>query len=288
MLPIKEKWSQYWPLIKSLQTGLLLLTGFTGFISARCPVLTPEAVIGLLGSLFLTISGSTVLNMVYDRDIDSKMRRTAFRPLPAGEITLKEAFIFGLLLSAGGLTWAFHLSTLYGVIISTGIFIDVAIYTLWLKRRTAWAIIWGGISGGMPILAGRVLGIGHIDLIGILLAVSILLWIPTHIMTFSMRYYDDYHRAGIPTFPSTYGYEKTRRIIALSSTGAAVAIVLGAMALGMAWGYIFLLIILSLGMLGLAGWSIVEPSDRKNFRLFKFASMYMLGAMLMMVFGNLG
>ena len=102
MLPIKEKWSQYWPLIKSLQTGLLLLTGFTGFISARCPVLTPEAVIGLLGSLFLTISGSTVLNMVYDRDIDSKMRRTAFRPLPAGEITLKEAFIFGLLLSAGG------------------------------------------------------------------------------------------------------------------------------------------------------------------------------------------
>jgi hypothetical protein len=29
---------RFWPLIKSLQTGLLLLTGLAGFMSSRCPV----------------------------------------------------------------------------------------------------------------------------------------------------------------------------------------------------------------------------------------------------------
>ena len=28
----------YWPLVKSLQTALLLVTGLAGFMSARCPI----------------------------------------------------------------------------------------------------------------------------------------------------------------------------------------------------------------------------------------------------------
>jgi protoheme IX farnesyltransferase len=67
----------FWSLIKSLQTGLLLLTGLAGYMSARCPVTTWQALLGLTGSLFLAVSGSTVLNMWYDRDIDAKMGRTA-------------------------------------------------------------------------------------------------------------------------------------------------------------------------------------------------------------------
>ena len=52
------------------------------------------------------------------------------------------------------------MDALYGLIIFAGLFFDVVIYTIWLKRRTCWSIVWGGISGGMPILAGRALGLG--------------------------------------------------------------------------------------------------------------------------------
>ena len=83
-----------------------------------------------------------------------------------------------------------------------GLFFDVVIYTLWLKRRTPWSIVWGGISGGMPILAGRVLAVGRIEWIGVVLALAVLFWIPTHILTFSMRYREDYANAGIPTIPA--------------------------------------------------------------------------------------
>jgi len=60
----------YFPLIKSLQTGLLLTTGLAGYMSAKCPVTHWTTLLGLAGSLFLAISGSTVLNMWFDRDID--------------------------------------------------------------------------------------------------------------------------------------------------------------------------------------------------------------------------
>ncbi len=78
-----EKSTHYWQLIKSHQTGLLLLTGIAGYISARCPVLNWDVLLGLTLSLFLAISGSTILNMIYDRDIDEKMGRTCQRPLPS-------------------------------------------------------------------------------------------------------------------------------------------------------------------------------------------------------------
>jgi len=280
-----QKIKHYWTLIKSLQTGLLLVTGFTGYISARVPEIDMVTILGMLGSLFLTISGSTVLNMVYDRDIDSKMSRTRHRPLPSGQVSAKEAITLGSFISVAGMLWAFSLSFLFGVIVTAGLLLDVLVYTMWLKRQTAWSIVWGGISGGMPILAGRVLGIGGIDTIGLLLSFSILLWIPTHILTFSMIYYDDYHRAGIPTFPSTYGYKKTRLMIALSSIGAAAAIGIGIYSMGMAGGYMRLLSVLTVGILGLSMFSIYHPSEKVNFGLFKYASIYMLGSMFLLIIG---
>lgn len=284
---IRKKISIYLPLIKSLQTGLLLVTGFTGYISATNHQFTWQEITGLLVSLFLTICGSTVLNMVYDRNIDSKMKRTAKRPLPKKLIGTKEALGFGLFLSLTGLIWALNMSALYGLIIFSGLFLDVVVYTIWLKRKTAWSIVWGGISGGMPILAGRVLAIGHIDFIGLLLCLAVLLWIPTHILTFSMRFFRDYSSAGIPTFPSVYGYNKTRLIIAISSFGAALAICIGAYAMGLAGGYLRLLSVLSVGILGLSVFSIYRPSEEVNIGLFKYASLYMFGAMMMMIIGAL-
>lgn len=277
----------YLPLIKILQTGLLLVTGFTGFISARLIHISSYQIFALIGTLFLSISGSTILNMVHDRDIDAKMNRTAHRPLASGQISDKEALILGIVLSVTGTLWALSMSRIYGLVIAAGLFFDVIIYTVWLKRKTALSIVWGGISGGMPILAGRVLGVGHIDTIGILLSLSILLWIPTHILTFSMRYFDDYNRAGIPTFPSSYGYQNTRIIIALSCIGTAVAIGIGCYALQLAGGYLRLLAVLTTGFVGLAVFSIHKPSETVNFGLFKYASFFMLGTMWMIVMGTI-
>ncbi len=282
---MKRKFKLYLPLIKSLQTALLLVTGITGYVSAKCPIMTWETFAGLVISLFLTVSGSTILNMWYDRDIDARMNRTMKRPLPSGKLDPNEVLWLGIIVSVVGVGIALSMSLLYGIVVFSGIFIDVVIYTIWLKRKTAWSIVWGGISGGMPILAGRVLGTGQIDWIGIMFALAILLWIPTHILTFSIKYFEDYQRAGVPTFPSTYGVQKTRIIIALSSLGAAVAIATVAFGLGLSWGYLRLFTVLTVGIVGLAGFSVFKPSEQVNFGLFKYASLYMLGSMIMVMIG---
>jgi protoheme IX farnesyltransferase len=275
--------NKYWPLTKSLQTSLLLLTGLAGFMSCRCPIYNFWALLGVAGSLFLSISGSTVLNMWYDRDIDTMMNRTCWRPLPAGKISPREALVFGIIISIAGLAWALGINLLYGVIVVTGLFTDVVIYNIWLKRRTCWSIVWGGISGAIPILAGRTLGFGSIDWISLALAAALFFWIPTHILTFSMRYHEDYKAAGIPTFPSRYGFQYTRVIIAVSSLLVVISMGLSALGISMSWGYLGVMGILASGLLGMALLSTIHPSDKLNFGLFKYASLFMLGSMVMIV-----
>lgn len=277
--PLLRPW---WTLTKSLQTGLLLFTGIAGFMSARCPVYNAGTLVALSLSLLLAISGSTILNMVLDRDLDARMERTRRRPLPSGAISPRRAASVGLGISVVGVGLGLALDLLFGVLVFAGWFFDVVVYTRWLKRRTPWSIVWGGIAGGMPVLAGRSLGLGVVDGIGLLLSLGVLFWIPTHILTFSLRHRQDYARAGIPTFPARYGPEATRTAIAISSVAAAVALASATIGIGMDWGFVRLLGVLSAGLLFLALVSLLRPSERLNFGLFKYASLYMLSAMLLL------
>src|SRR6266498_5582412 len=103
----------YWPLIKSLQTGLLLSTGIAGYLSSR-PPFHISALLGLAASLFLAISGSTIMNMWYDRDIDAKMKRTHMRPAASGQLDNRDIFIVGMTISVLGIGLAFVMVPLYG------------------------------------------------------------------------------------------------------------------------------------------------------------------------------
>ena len=278
---ISDLRTQYWPLIKSLQTGLLMTTGIAGYMSARCPVIYWSTLFGLAGSLFLAISGSTMLNMWYDQDIDAKMKRTCNRPLSAGKVSPQQVLRLGLAMSLVGVLWAALLSPLYALVVIAGWFFDVLVYTIWLKRRTAWSIVWGGIAGAMPVLAGRVIGTGEIDWIGVTLGLAVLFWIPTHILTFNMRYFEDYQSAGLPIFPKRYGLPATRLAISVASVLAGLAMGAAALGLGLTQGSLHLLGLLSGGLLALAVYSLLRPSERANFTLFKYASLYMMFSMLL-------
>lgn len=275
----------YWSLTKSLQTALLLLTGLAGYFSARCPWHSNELVLALAGTLFLAIAGSTVLNMVWDRDIDAKMLRTCWRPLPTGRISVSEATVLGLAMSLVGIGGAWLVQPLYGAIVFAGWFFDVVVYTIWLKRRTPWSIVWGGIAGAMPILAGRALGTGQIDVIGLLLALAILFWIPTHILTFGLKYAEQYRAAGVPIFPTTYGEWITRVMLSLSTVAAVIAMLLAAWHIRIPWNYFHIVLWLSSVLLGITLLSSLRRSPKLNFALYKFASLYMLGAMIMIMLG---
>jgi protoheme IX farnesyltransferase len=284
---LSTKVQAYWSLIKSRQTFLLVLTGWAGFGTATCPITHWQTALLLVASFFLAISGATVLNMAIDSDIDAKMERTKRRPLPSGVLSMKEAIIFGSLLSVLGVGWSLLLDPFSGLVVLAGWLINVVVYSLLLKRRTHFSIVFGGVAGGMPVLAGRVLGTGRIDAIGLLLAAAVLLWIPMHIMTFSIKYSKDYGQANIPTFPSVYGVNITRKVITISTIFASLSIIFACILLQMNGICFYLLMILSFALIAAALVYLMRPSPKLNLGLFKAASVYMFGSMLLLGLFNL-
>ncbi len=115
-------------------------------------------------SLYLSVSGTTVLNMYIDRDIDAIMERTKDRPLPSGKVSASTVLITGTILTVVGVFLAFlTLNWLSALIIFFGFFFDVVVYSILLKRRTKFSIIFGGIAGGLPAWAGRIAITGSLD-----------------------------------------------------------------------------------------------------------------------------
>jgi protoheme IX farnesyltransferase len=225
--------------------------------------------------------------MLLDRGIDARMGRTAGRPLAAGRLRPLEAMIFGGLLSVVGLAHCFGLDMRFGVVVALGFVFDLLVYTAWLKRRTPLSILFGGVSGGMPVLAGRVLALGQIDVVGILLASSVLLWIPSHILTLALRYADDYRRAGVPVWPNVYGHRATRLVIAGANLLNVLVLMICALLLRVHAAVFVLLLGMSLGMFVLASFQLVAPTDKRNWVLFKVASLYMLASSLLLTVGAL-
>jgi protoheme IX farnesyltransferase len=219
--------------------------------------------------------------MYVDRDIDARMPRTIERPLPTGVVSPMETLAFGSLISLLGIGWAFALDLLFGLVVFAGLFFHVVVYTMWLKRKTPFSVMPGGIAGGVPVLAGRVLGTGAIDLVGVLLALAVLLWIPIHILTFATRYAEDYKLASIPTFPAVYGMNRTRLVLAGSTILTGVSMMLGAFLNGVTGPYLVASILLVVILIVITAFYSAFPTPKRNFLLFKTASIYMLISMLM-------
>jgi protoheme IX farnesyltransferase len=274
---------RYWSLIKSRQTFMLTLTGVAGYFCQRPASMDWLRFASLVGSLLFTIGGCTVLNMVFDRDIDQKMARTRQRPLAAKQINVGAAVTLGSGLIILGLLGSLSLSLIYFALALAGICLDLLVYTIWLKRRSAWSILWGGLSGGIPILASRALVVGRVDLIGLLLALAIVCWIPSHNLTLSMLHSEDYLNASIPTFLNVYGLASTRATVVISSLFAVTLMGAAFVRLSLPLPVIAILIVSSLGLVGLASYVWARSSRQAVAVLYKYSSFYMLAAMLLLL-----
>ncbi len=274
----------YFSLIKGLQTVLLLFTALAGYGTVNCPFASLTT-LTLAATMFLSVSGSTVLNMVYDEEIDRRMDRTKNRPLPAGRWSTAGALRLGWFSVLVGVGWGALLMPLYGSLLALGVFLDVVVYTLSLKRRTPWSIIWGGMAGGVPVLAGRTLALGYVDAVGILLGLAVLLWIPTHIVTFSIKYEGDYGRAEVPVFPTTHGKKSSRFMVAVAAAGTGMTIFAAAVLLGVSSFALASIAFLGSLLLLMSAYLVFRPSQKLNFILFKFASVFMSSSMGILALG---
>ncbi|MFW9915314.1 MAG: heme o synthase [Candidatus Thorarchaeota archaeon] len=281
--------SLYGELIKGKQSVLLIYTAvFTYLISAWEKEIDIFHLLWLMIGLFLAISGSTMLNMYIDRDIDAQMERTKKRPLPSERVSPRTVLTHGIVFTIVGILFTGLLVNLITmVVVFLGFFFDVVVYSIWLKRRTRFSIIFGGVAGGLPALAGRTAAINKIDIIGILLLLFVLCWIPLHILSLALipSSFEGYLKAQIPMWPVARGETQTMRVITVSAFLDAVVIIAAAILLEV---HLIVLVPIALVSGFLTYLSLVNlrrPSNKITFRIFKLASLYMALAFVLLFVG---
>jgi len=300
-LDLKKLLTLFGELIKARQTVLLLYTGVLSYLITVFG-LVPEIEINwfnllhLAISLYLAVSGTTVLKMYIDRDIDAIMERTKDRPLPSGKVTASTVLIVGTVLTVSGVVLAFlSLNLVTAIIIFFGFFFDVVVYSILLKRRTKYSIIFGGIAGGLPAWAGRTAILGSLpgikffglDWVGFLFLIFILAWIPVHILTIALipKNFKGYKDAGIPMWPVVSSEKQTMRVIAIGAFISSVALYEVAQILDansiirIIWGVCCVIMII------LVVKNLIKPSNKITFLIFKIASLYMVLGFLLVLIG---
>jgi len=218
-------WRDLYALTKPGVMRLVVFTALCGLLAA--PVM-PPLVIGFTAILCIALGAGAAgaLNQWYEVDLDSKMKRTANRPLPAGRLDRQTALHFGVGLAFFSVI-LMELATnwLAAVLLASSILFYVLIYTVWLKRRTAQNIVIGGAAGAFPPLIGWVAATGRIELLPVLLFAIIFLWTPPHFWALSLFVRSDYAAANVPMMPVVAGSAATRRQIMVYSVIMAAAAV---------------------------------------------------------------
>ena len=189
----------YLALTKPRVIELLLVTTVPTMILAKGGMPSVSLVIATLVGGSLAAGSANALNCVYDRDIDIVMHRTENRPLATGEISPVRGLAFGLALGVVSVVLlATVVNGLAAVLALAAILFYVLVYTMLLKRRTPQNIVWGGAAGCMPVLIGWAAVTDGLTWAPVVLFGVIFLWTPPHYWPLSMRYREDYDRAGVP------------------------------------------------------------------------------------------
>ena len=218
----------YVTLTKPRVMELLLLTTAPTMVLARGGL--PD-----LASIGITLVGgaassgsAAVFNMYLDRDLDAQMNRTRNRPIVTGEVSPRAALIFAWVLAVFSTAWfALLVNPLASALSIMAIVWYVVIYTVILKRRTVQNIVWGGLAGCFPVVIAWASETNSVGAPALVLFLVVFFWTPAHYWPLSVRYADDYRRAGVPML----GAVRTPVQVASSVLGYAVATVACALAL---------------------------------------------------------
>jgi len=166
-------------------------------------------------STFLASAGSSAFNQYFERDLDALMPRTSERPFVTGKLSPKTIWpiIFGLIICAGLMLSFFILNPFSAFYNFLGALFYGGIYTIWLKRKSIWNIVIGGLAGSFATLAGSAAVSPLLSPEAIILSVILFLWTPPHFWSLAMAIGDDYKKAKIPMLPNIIKHSITTYII---------------------------------------------------------------------------
>ena len=175
-------------------SATVVFSALIGYLLGTTTAQLDEVALLLLAGILVTGSANA-FNQIVEREYDKLMKRTATRPLPAGNLSITNAIVFA---SAIGILGLYILQMInmqcsfFGLL---SILLYVLVYTP-LKRKSPISIFIGAFPGAIPILLGWVAATDDFGLAaGILFAIQFC-WQFPHFIAISWVLDEEYKKAG--------------------------------------------------------------------------------------------
>jgi len=226
--------------------------------------------------IYLVAAAAAAFNCIVEKQIDSRMKRTAWRPTARGTLSDSQTLVFSAALGLAGsavLYWQVNPLTMW---LTFATFIGYAvIYTVVLKPLTPQNIVIGGASGAMPPVLGWAAMTSDLGPEPLILFLIIFLWTPPHFWALALYRVDDYKKSGLPMLPVTHGSYFTRLHIFLYTLVLFAACLLPFIYGMSGWLYLVAAVVLSSGFCWY-GWSLLRHySDALSRKTFRFSLIHL-------------
>ena len=220
------------PLVKDalsifkLRIGVaIMMSAIAGAAVAPGPMPAPWRMTTLALAVLLASASAGAFNQWAEADLDRTMRRTAGRPFAAGRFRPGAAWLAAILaLLTFGVAAAYWSANGWAALFTfVGAFVYGVVYTVWLKRRTSFNIVVGGLAGSFAVMAGAAAVDPTVQAAPLVLSLVLFLWTPPHFWSLAIASHDDYASAHVPMLPVTAGDKLAAKVI-LAHTLALVAL----------------------------------------------------------------
>jgi len=261
---------------------LLLLFWPCGFGLALASLAQPglgfdllALVLFLVGSVVMRGAGCT-FNDIVDTDIDMKVARTRSRPIPSGQVSKRQAFVFLGLQTLVGAVILFQFNG-FAIVLGSASLLLVVIYPF-MKRVTWWPQLFLGLAFNWGALLGWAAVTGSLGLPPLLLYAGSILWTIGYDTIYALQDVEDDALIGVKSTARLFG-ERARPIVGLFYAGALALWLAAGLAAGGGW--LLALLVVPAALLAWQVWTLQmgNPADA----LRKFRSNHWVGISVTLV-----
>jgi 4-hydroxybenzoate polyprenyltransferase len=177
-------------------------------------------VLFLIGAFAMRGAGCT-WNDIVDRDLDGSVERTRSRPIPSGQVTVVQAFVFLVLQALIGLAVLISFNT-FTIALGIASLAIVAVYPF-MKRITYWPQIVLGLAFSWGALMGWAAAFGQLSAPAFLLYAGSIAWVIGYDTIYAHQDREDDALIGIKSTALLFG-ERTKPMLTLFYALAVVLI----------------------------------------------------------------
>lgn len=153
-----------------------------------------------LGGYFM-VGASNAFNQIIEKDLDALMERTKNRPIPAGRMSVKSAFVLASLFTVFGIIILYIINPQTAMFGAISIFLYTSAYTP-LKTRTPLSVFVGAIPGAIPFMLGWVAATDDFGIEPGTLFMLQFFWQFPHFWAIGWFLHEDYKKAGFNMLPT--------------------------------------------------------------------------------------